>query len=171
MKISAAKQRLARGYVRQKPSRPLIGLAVLFPTVIFGLYFKRVFAQAAILSIVCGEAALIAFYLKWLPNSFFLPVIWIMLITFAVYLTTHGVLLRRENMLQLRRPEWLQNRYVWLLLAIFLLAMDFWAWDRVEPVFWGVPLWVGYFIVLSALQTVVMMYLIRQGNRAAADPR
>jgi SSS family solute:Na+ symporter len=155
--------------ILQIATQTFTGLAVLFPTVIFGLYFKRVFARAAMLSIVAGEAALIAFYLKWLPNSFFLPVIWVMLITFGVYLATHGILLWREKTLRLRRPEWIQNRYVWLLGAIFLLAMDFWAWGLVEPVLWGIPLWVGYFIVLSTLQTIVMVHLIRKGNRAASD--
>jgi SSS family solute:Na+ symporter len=156
--------------ILQIATQTFTGLAVLFPTVIFGLYFKKVYSLAAILSIGCGEAALIGFYLKWLPNSIFLPVIWIMLITFAVYLITHGVLLWQENMLQFRLPEWIHDRYVWLLAAIFLLAMDFWAWGRVEPVIFGVPIWVGYFVILSALQTVVMAYLIRRGHRAATDP-
>jgi hypothetical protein len=88
-----------------------------------------------------------------------------MLITFTVYLITHGVLLWKENLLQLRMPEWLFDRYVWLLSAIFLLAMDFWAWGRIEPIIFGVPLWVGYFVVLSALQTIVMVYLIRKEDR------
>ena len=35
----------------------------------------------------------------------------------------------------------------------------------------GIPLWVGCFVVLSALQTVVMVYLIRKEHRAATDPR
>ena len=110
--------------ILQIATQTFTGLAVLFPTVIFGLYFKRVFALAAILSISCGEAALIGFYLKWLPNSIFLPVIWIMLVTFTVYLITHSVLLWKENLLQLRMPEWLCDRYVWLLTAIFLLAIQ-----------------------------------------------
>jgi SSS family solute:Na+ symporter len=156
--------------ILQIATQTFTGLAVLFPTVIFGLYFKRVFALAAILSIVCGEAALIGFYLKWLPNSFFLPVIWIMLVTFTVYLITHSALLWQENILQLRMPVWLYDRYVWLLFTIFVLAMDFWAWGKVEPIIFGIPLWVGYFVVLSALQTVVMVYLIRKEHRVAADP-
>ena len=78
-----------------------------------------------------------------------------------------SALLWRENLLQLRMPEWLSDRYVWLLTAIFLLAMDFWAWGRVGPILFGVPLWVGYFIVLSALQTMVMVYLIRKDQPAA----
>jgi hypothetical protein len=93
-----------------------------------------------------------------------------MLITFTVYLITHGALLWKENMLQLCMPKWLYDRYVWLISAIFLLAMDFWAWGRVEPIIFGISLWVGYFVVLSALQTIVMVYLIRKEQRAATDP-
>jgi hypothetical protein len=48
--------------------------------------------------------------------------------------------------------------------------MDFWAWGKVEPIIFGIPLWVGYFVVLSALQTVVMVHLIRKEQQAATDP-
>ena len=61
--------------ILQIATQTFTGLAVLFPTVIFGLYFKRVYAQAAIVSIVCGEAALIAFYLKWISAGMFLPAV------------------------------------------------------------------------------------------------
>jgi hypothetical protein len=47
------------------------------------------------------------------------------------------------------------------LAGIFFLAMDFWAWGKAEPTFMGIPLWVGYFIALSALQTVVMLRLVK----------
>ena len=57
------------------------------------------------------------------------------------------------------------------LFMTFLLAMDFWAWGKVEPIIFGVPLWVGYFVVLSALQTIVMVHLIRKENRVATDSR
>jgi hypothetical protein len=49
-----------------------------------------------------------------------------------------------------------------LLAGIFILAMDFWAWGKVEPIVWGIPLWVGYFVFLSALQTVVMLKLTQR---------
>ncbi len=45
--------------ILQIATQTFTGLAVLFPTAIFGLYFKRDFALAAILSIGSGEAALI----------------------------------------------------------------------------------------------------------------
>jgi len=40
--------------------------------------------------------------------------------------------------------------------------MDFWAWGKVEPVFLGISLWVGYFVFLSALQTIIMVQLINK---------
>jgi hypothetical protein len=139
-----------------------IGLAVLFPTISFGLYFKRVYPLSAILSILCGEGALMCFYIKLLATNTFLTVIWVMLITFAIYLITHAIMLWRKNALQIHLPQWLYDRYVWILLGIFILAMDFWAWRKTYPLFWGIPLWVGYFVVLSAIQTIVMVSLMRK---------
>jgi SSS family solute:Na+ symporter len=147
--------------ILQIATQTFTGLAVLFPTVIFGLYFKRVYALAAILSILCGEAALVAFYFKWISSPLFLTVIWVMVITFSVYLLTHAALLRRESRLTITAPQWLANPYCWLFAGIFVLAMDFWAWGKVEPIILGIPLWVGYFVVLSVLQTIVMLRLIR----------
>ena len=34
--------------------------------------------------------------------------------------------------------------------------------EKVKPIFFGIPLWVGYFILLSGLQTVVMVYWVRK---------
>jgi SSS family solute:Na+ symporter len=141
------------------------GLAVLFPTVFFGLYWKRVHSSAAILSILAGEAALTVFHLKLASPGAFLPVVWVMLIAFGVYLTAHGLIAARQGGLRWRlgiADDWLKDRYVLVYAAIFALAMDFWAWDRVQPVFWGLPLWIGYFVLLSALQTAAMAYMIRR---------
>ena len=146
--------------ILQIATQTFTGLAVLFPTVIFGLYFKKVFSLAAILSIICGEIALMCFYFKLFTTNTFLPVIWVLIITFFVYLIIHMLLLWREKALHIFVPEWLYDRHVWLFFGIFLLAMDFWAWGKVEPVFFGVPLWVGYFVILSALQTIIMAHLI-----------
>ena len=91
----------------------------------------------------------------------FLPVIWVMLITFGVYLIAHAYMQWRQNELNIYLPGWIHDCYAWVLLGIFILAMDFWAWDKIGPVFCRIPLWVGYFVVLSALQTVVMLHLVR----------
>ena len=148
--------------ILQIATQTFTGLAVLFPTVIFGLYFKRVYPAAAILSILCGEVSLSAFYFKWIASPVFLPVIWVMMVTFSVYLVTHLMLLWKENNLQISAPQWLSNIYFWLFTGIFILAMDFWAWGKVEPTVWGIPLWVGYFVILSALQTIVMLQMIKR---------
>ena len=148
--------------ILQIATQTFTGLAVLFPTVIFSLYFKRVFPSAAILSILCGETALIAFYFKWIASPAFLPVIWVMIVTFSVYLITHAVLLWKENKLKVKTPQWFFSLYCWLFAGIFILAMDFWAWGKGEPIFWGIPLWVGYFVILSGLQTVIMLYWVRR---------
>jgi len=147
--------------ILQIATQTFSGLAVLFPTVIFGLYFQRVFPLAAILSILCGEGALIGFYSKLLSTQMFLPVIWVMMITFAVYLSTHAILLWRQKALEIHLPQWLFDRYVWIFLGVFILAMDFWAWEKTGPLFWGIPMWAGYFVVLSTLQTIAMIYLVR----------
>ena len=138
------------------------GLAVLFPTVVFGLYFKRVYPAAAILSILSGQATLFCFYFKLLKTDAFLPVIWVMAVSFGAYLLVHGIAAGKNSSLKLQRPAWLNDPYVWMSAAIFILAMDFWAWGKAGPIFAGIPLWVGYFVALSALQTIVMLGLMNR---------
>jgi SSS family solute:Na+ symporter len=149
--------------ILQIATQTFTGLAVLFPTVIFGLYFKRVYALPAILSILIGEAAVLAFYLKQLPTAGLLPVVWVMATAFAVYLAAH-LLIRLgtgSGGLNLQLPHWLKNRYTYLLGGIFLLGNDVWAWGKVQPVIFGLPAWLWYFVGLSALQVLVMVFLIR----------
>ena len=148
--------------ILQIATQTFTGLAVLFPTVLFGLYLKKVYPLPAILSIVCGEAALVLFYLKWVPAGPFLPVVWVMLVTFAVYLLTHAALQSREALFRVQRPGSALGTYFTLFAAIFVLAMDFWAWGSVQPMFMGIPLWLGYFVLLSAIQTVVMAAWVKK---------
>ena len=116
--------------ILQIATQTFTGLAVLFPTVIFGLYFKRVYPLAAILSILCGQAALVCFYLKFLKTSAFLPVIWVMAVTFGVYLAVHFLLSWRNEGVAVAIPRWVFDRYIWMFAGIFVLAMDFWAWEK-----------------------------------------
>jgi solute:Na+ symporter, SSS family len=148
--------------ILQIATQTFTGLAVLFPTVVFGLYFKRVFPAPAILSILCGEGALLCFYSKLVSTHTVLPVIWVMAVTFAVYLIAHAVMLWRGKILRIYLPRWIYNPYAWIFLGVFILAMDVWAWERIGPLVWGIPLWSGYFVALSALQTIAMVYLVRK---------
>lgn len=146
--------------ILQIATQTFTGLAVLFPTVVFGLYLKRIFAAAGIFSILAGELAVVAFYLKWLSAGIFLPVVWVMFISIGVYLAVHVVLLWRSGRPGFNIPLWLRSPYFYMLGGIFLLSLDFWAWNTSEPLILGIPLWMGYFILLSGLQTWVMYRLI-----------
>jgi SSS family solute:Na+ symporter len=148
--------------ILQIATQTFTGLAVLFPTVIFGLYLKRVKALAAILSIFTGEGMMILYYFKVIPTRGFLPVIPVMIVTFCTYLLVHGLMLWREGGLRLRMPSWIRDPYVSIPLAIFLLSLDFWAWGKSHPHWSGMPFWLGYFVILSALQTVFMIRLVRR---------
>lgn len=150
--------------ILQIATQTFTGLAVLFPTVFFGLYWERRYALAAILSILAGEAAVALFFFKILPTGPFLPVIWVMMIVFGVYLTVHGVLSFQEGDVSLKIPTWLLNPYFYVLTAIFLAAMDFWAWEKTTPLFLGLPVWIGHFILLSGLQTLAMRFWGRRRN-------
>jgi hypothetical protein len=120
---------------------------------------------AAICSILCGEALLLLFYFKTLSAGPFLPVIWIMAATFAVYLAVHGFMAAREGRLEIGIPAWLQNRYLYLLSGIFLLAIDFWAWGKPGPTVAGIRAWIFYFILLSGLQTAVMVFWVKRTSQ------
>jgi hypothetical protein len=72
-------------------------LAILFPTVLFGLYWKRVYSAPAILSILAGETTLIFLHFKLIQPGPFLPVILVMLAAFGVYLVAHLLLQMRES--------------------------------------------------------------------------
>jgi SSS family solute:Na+ symporter len=145
------------------------GLAVLFPTVLFGLYWKRVYFAPAILSILVGETTLILLHFKLILPGPFLSVILVMLAAFGVYLVADLLLRVKEGNLAICLPVWLTDRYFLMLMGIFVLAMDFWAWGSVKPTIMGFPAWMAYFVLLSAAQMAVMAHLIRGESRRADD--
>ena len=160
--------------ILQIATQTFTGLAVLFPTVIFGLYLKRVYAPAAIASILCGEGALLAFYLKWLSPGAFLPVVWVLAAAFGTYLLVHGLLARKEDrpVWFSQTPRWLTDPFTILLAALFVMAVDVWAWNRTGPFFLGLPFWIWYFIGLSAIQVAVMALMVkRQSDDRLAPER
>jgi SSS family solute:Na+ symporter len=137
------------------------GLAVLFPTVLFGLYLKRVHAVAAILSILAGEGAVLLFYFKIMSPGPVLPVVWVMAVAFVVYLVVHVVLSWQAGRIAIFLPPFLYNRYVYWMGVVFILGMDFWAWGLATPMVFGMPAWIGFFILLSLLQTIGMVMMVR----------
>jgi len=148
--------------ILQIATQTFTGLAVLFPTVLFGLYLRKVYASAAILSIIAGEGLLILLYSGLLPGGFFLPVVWVMAATFAVYLLAHVSLSLRDGSIAGLAPVRLSRSYYSLsFLAIFILGTDFWAWNHAGATTGGIPLWVFYFVALSAGQTILMSLMTK----------
>ena len=147
--------------ILQIATQTFTGLAVLFPTVLFGLYFKRGVAAAAISSILVGQTLLIMFYFKLLSPGGFLPVVWVMLAVFATYLMVHLCVNHWHRQPAFTKPIWLTNQHVCIFAVIFILGMDFWAWEAVRPTLVGLPIWLFYFVLLSALQTGAMIWLVR----------
>ena len=154
--------------ILQIATQTFTGLAVLFPTVIFGLYMKRVYPVAAITSILAGEATLAVFYFKWISPGFFLPVVWVMTATAGTYLAAHGIMAALEGRLSIRLPRWTRNPFVYLFSALFISAVDVWAWGAHEPFVLGLPLWVWYFVGLSCIQIIIMMLMVRSHRRRRA---
>jgi len=151
--------------ILQIATQTFTGLAVLFPTVLFGLYFKRVYAMAAIISILLGQALMLLFYFKFLSPGIFLPVVWVMLVVFSSYLLVHLIVSCQYRHPSFTIPFWLTNRHVIAFSIIFALGMDFWAWNDPRPNMMGLPVWLFYFVFLSALQTCAMIWLVRYSNK------
>jgi hypothetical protein len=63
-----------------------------------------------------------------------------------------------------RKPHWRPNRHGLIFAVIFMLGMDFWAWEAARPTMLGLPIWLFYFVLLSVLQTCAMIWLIRSAT-------
>jgi len=135
------------------------GLAALFPTVLFGIYLKRPHPAAALSSILAGQAILILHLLGVLTASGYLPALPVIIGSLLVYIVVQALSPYRFHLPRIDARALI----VGLALAgVFLLAMDFWNWERNGPLFLSIPLWVWYSIGLSALQTVLMVFLVRR---------
>ena len=139
------------GTILAVATQTFTGLAVLFPIVAFGLYLPRRYPLAGILSLLCGEGLLILFHFGLLQSGAVLPVVWIVATSSLVYLLCHGVLELRRGLLRIALPKGIHIEW-WLLAGVFVLAQDFWNWQAGSPSCIGLPLWIGWFLLLSGLQ-------------------
>jgi SSS family solute:Na+ symporter len=146
------------------------GLAVLAPTVIGGLYWKRANRYGAAASIVCGEGLVLAFYLGALSIPGILPVVPILLVSAAVFVAVSLLTAAPgENagiVFPVRSDAW---PWVVAFGLVFLLGNDFWAWGREPVILFGVPLWVWYFVGLGILLTVAYWLFVRQGTEVERE--
>jgi SSS family solute:Na+ symporter len=143
------------------------GLAVLAPTVIGGLYWKRANRWAAAASIAVGEVMVAAFYLiKRLNVPGILPIVPILAVT-AIVFAGVSLLTRRpgENtdiVVPVRPGLW-----PWAVIfgLLFILGNDFWAWNREPLRLMGLPLWVWYYVGLGVILSAAYgVFVSREEN-------
>ena len=133
------------------------GLAVLFPTVFFGLYLARPRPAAGIASILAGEALVVCYHLKLLPAFGFLPAVPVIIVSVAVYLIVH-ILTGPLGLPRFSKRGWLSFMAFG---AVFAAAQDYGNWGDVGSLFFGWPLWAWYFVGLSAVQTLLAVWWLR----------
>jgi Na+/proline symporter len=147
------------------------GLAVLAPTVLGGLYWKRGTRYGATASILIGEAMVIGFYLKLLHVRGILPVVPIIAAAGGIYILVSLLTRSDEEGRQLVSSIRKKALY-WIPVfsVLFILGNDFWNWGRSPRLLLGLPLWVWYFFALGfLLSSAFKLYLraetrILQGN-------
>ena len=148
------------------------GLAVLFPTVMAGLYWRRATAKGAIASIIVGEILVVAYHAHVLPSFGTLPVIPIVVVTSVVLV---AVSLGTRPHIRASAPVGLcgKPRSGWKWAAVFavmfILGNDFWNWGdgRLGPL--GFPWWVWYFLGLCVLLAVFFWILTVLSNVATEE--
>jgi solute:Na+ symporter, SSS family len=150
--------------ILQIATQTFTGLAVLFPSVVFGLYLKHRFASSAMVSVIAGESVVAALYLHFIEAGPFLPIVWAAAASFSGYIVAHLILLQRKGLLEWKIPALAKNPYIYVFSAILLLSIDFWAWNFSTPLVLGLPVWLPYFVFLSAAQTIAMISLVRNTN-------
>jgi SSS family solute:Na+ symporter len=146
------------------------GFAALAPSVLGGLYWKHATRQGAAASILAGEALVVLFglgILGWPGVSPAIPVIGTSCAIFlAVCLCTRRKAEKAELVMPL--PKGIAP-WAAAFALLFLLANDFWAWNRTPRLLWGLPQWVWYSILLGiALSAAIAAWSRRRLPRARA---
>lgn len=119
------------------------GLAVLFPTFIGVLYWRKLHPTAAMLSIGVGEGLVVATALGGVSAMGTLPVVPIVGIA-AVILVVGTWVLRGRSQSQhaaTRRPRVQTIGWAAIFVGLFVAAHDVWNWGRADVSWLGYPAW------------------------------
>jgi SSS family solute:Na+ symporter len=147
------------------------GLAVLFPTVVAAIYWRRLDARAAIASIVVGEGLVVAYHLKALPTLGTLPVVPVVAGTTLVLVLGSLLVGRGRRIVPLRLGRSLSRRatVAWasVFLALFAAANDVWAWGDGRLSFLGFPSWLWTSAGLCVLLSLAFWLFGRALDRGA----
>jgi SSS family solute:Na+ symporter len=136
------------------------GLAVLFPTVLFGLWLDNPRPAPAVASILVGEVLVFAYHFKALPAFGFLPAMPVMAASVVVYLAVHFL----TGPVGLPRLTARQFGFSLAFSVLFLMAQDYWRWGQTGGLWLGWPLWAWYFVGLSGVQMLLAAALLHSSR-------
>ncbi len=146
------------------------GLAVLFPTVVASLYWRRFRGGAAVASIVAGEGMVLAFHMKWLPNVGTLPVVPVVAGT-SLVLVLGCLIFGRGEAAPVRLAPRMSRRAKWawaaVFAALFTAGNDVWAWGDGRTWLLGFPWWVWTCAALCVVLSVVFWLFGRRATDGA----
>ena len=142
--------------------------AVLFPSVYLAAHFEELDGRAVIASILSGEAMVLlaveypAFYSDWWiePVGPAMPTIVVpsLLVAILVLVIVYHVISIRSlsEVVSTIVPD--RRKFVPTLglLAVFILAHDYWWWEENSTWLLGMPVWIWWAAALSAVQTGIM---------------
>ncbi len=146
------------------------GLAVLFPTVVASLYWRRFTAAAAVASIITGESMVLAYHMKWLPTLGTLPVVPVIAATSLVLVLGCLVFGRQTTSpVQLAPKMTGRAKLAWAgaFGALFVAGNDVWAWHDGRTWLLGFPWWVWTCAALCVLLSIALWLF----GRRVADRR
>jgi solute:Na+ symporter, SSS family len=157
------------------------GFAVLFPTAVAALYWRRATAAGALLSIVVGEAMVGAYHFHLLPDWGLLPAVPATAAAALALLLTGLVAPARSPVpaafgANTRFGMGRRKAVAWALVlgAFCVLSTDWWRFDGRSPAMVaGLPDWVLRFIVLGFALAVALALFGRDATRrlVALRPR
>ena len=142
--------------------------AVLFPSVYLAAHFEELDGRAVIASILSGEAMVLlaveypAFYSDWWiePVGPAMPTIVIpsLLVAILVLVVVNHVISNRSLSEVVSTIVPSRSKFVPALglLAVFILAHDYWWWEENATWLLGIPVWIWWAAALSVVQTGIM---------------
>jgi len=145
------------------------GLAVLFPLTFAAVYWRKTNPWAGFASILVGEMLVVLYHFKLLPTFGLLPVLPVTIVTTLVLVM--GSLIAPSHDLepfaQVPRSVW---KWVVAFGSLFLLAHDFWNWQRTPRLWFGLPDWLWFFFGLNLLLFLMILLYTRVVSEDGHSP-